>query len=270
MNVDVFFEIEDAKVYNQSTMSCEYCECQGVPPHWVRGKASYLDWQPPKKERGVVEERGVKSKGSGETYIPFEFVNAERGFAEVAILCLGERPHIHGLFADYLDLSGDSVYSFNTTIVRVYPSKNDKQRIPCPYVPRKVTTGNKVTEDDPTSAKQNDPSRIALQQHVIAFNQKQHRAADTICKAIAEIFIPEIKQIIVEYAVCIPVGPYLEHQIVPTFHLDAKYEKWPGEERDIMEDLSLLQSLFHVFEWHTENPRIGRWERPRATKEILD
>jgi hypothetical protein len=237
-------------------MSCINCACRSKPnPDRDPDEFPYNDWFPPKKD-------------NKERYISIEFVDDDSGDSCHAILYLGKKPHIHGLYTDYLDLSGNEVYSFDATIINEYPGDD---RI-CPYKPRKVTTGSTIEKDGDNI----DANRIVIQQHVIAFNQKQHRAADAVRNGIPDIIISDLKQIIVEFAVLIPVGPRLEHQIIPTFHLDAKYDERPSEDeatpikRKLFEDLKLLRDLFHVFDWHAANPRISRRERPRASVEVLD
>jgi hypothetical protein len=239
-------------------MSCDDCECENVPPYRDPDEFPYLDWYVPQK---------LKSDTGKYQYVKFCDIHGSPGRA---ILYLGKTPHIHGLYTDYSDLSGDSVYSFKANIYNIL---SGGEHI-CPYWPRKVISGSVALEDD-----KYDPNRIAIQQHVIAFNQKQHRAADMIREAIPEAIIPELKRIIVEYAVLIPIGPRLKDQIIPTFHIDTKYaercildsvQNANSKKRTVAEDLHYLQKLFHVFDWHATNPRICRWERPRASVEVLE
>jgi hypothetical protein len=237
-------------------MSCAFCDCESKPnpnPDLARDDLWSSDWWLTPN----------KPMDNGEKYISIGFFDDD-GDIKQAILYLGKKPHIHGLFANYWDLSENAVYSFEATIVS--GTTNDK--LICPYTPRKVTVGNTTMANDLDF----DAQRIVIQQHVIAFNQKQHRAADAVRDGIPESIIPDLKRIIIEFAVLIPIGPRLEHQIIPTFYLGDEYDcrADPASKRNVDADLEQLKDLFHVFDWHAANPRISHWERPRASVEVLE
>lgn len=247
---------------------CEYVEVKDLPRLGIEGPIINIsDKENPCYAFRHEDHLNSKKKHKSEQYKSIFFHDTSLNMTLESILFLGVHPHIHGAEHDRssTNLSGKNVYALAAEMKNLTEEGYGQ----CPFRPWKVTIGASVV----TNADQISAIRISVQQSVIAFNQTQHRLADTVVARIPECILPELKRIVVEYAVLVPVGQHQLDQVVPTFWLHRFYDERPLLliERDFKADIRTLKDMFHVFEWQLiGSPQVERWTRPITTVTVLD
>jgi hypothetical protein len=221
--------------------ACKLCE---ATQHKNHDNVTYDSWLAPQNPSWRFEEIAFGNGLGGRRH---------------AILSLGEHPHIHGLYKDFIDLSGNNIYTLEAEIENIAHSKNSFAI--CPLDPVAVSIGAMTVQRSESQPK-TEPNRIGIQQRVIAYNQKCHARADAAKALAPEFILPDLWRIVIDYAIMVPIGPRLTLQVVPTFCLNVQWYDAIQNKYSDEGVLNRLKELFLEFYWYTPGsaPR-GYWKR---------